>query len=244
MNKQFPWGIILSLVAIVLISLGGGYLLYRVIDEASPFRPVAVPEKPAASPPAGPPVRAVSVADAEGYLVINLRASVELSPSTGAAAYESALENKGFSQDCPGKVVATDFRSQGKDYWSEEEGAIADAQAVVCLPATSRAFTDAFGTEVSEARVSLDDDDAAALPSARLEGKGKSVFVQTGKSGYLLYAGGVTAKSCDSGCEAGAAAGVSVTRVSRPLAEDRFVFSVPAGDAKSLNVAAALPVTQ
>lgn len=242
MQKQFPIGIFISLATVVLISLGGGYLLYRVMGGAPPFKP-GLPRAAAGEQEAGPRGPAPGVS-ATGYLVMHLRSRVEMSPDTGLAAYDMALDNKGFAPECPGKVVQTDHRAQGYDFWTEEEGAIAEADSVVCLPATVAAPGAVFPTEAVAARVELDEDDAAALPEAQGVGRGMAVFVQTGKAGYLLYAGGVTVKGCAASCGAGAAAGVSVTRVSRALSEDRFLFTVPVAEHKRLNAAAVVPVTQ
>jgi hypothetical protein len=242
MNKHFPWGIFLSLSTIVAISFGGAYLIYRILDGPDPFK--TIERTPGKMTPVTTPVRTASAADTDGYLVIHLRASVEMSPDTGVPAFDMALENKGFSAECPGKVVSSDHRAQGKDYWTEEEGALASADSLVCLPATSKAVPVAVTNEVSEAAVMLDEEDAAQFPSAVLEAKGQAVFIQTGKAGYLLYAGGISAKSCATGCGAGAAAGVSVTRMSRALSEDRFVFNVPAGDSQTLDVVTIVPVTR
>lgn len=241
MNKQFPWGIVVSLVAIVLIAVGGAYLLYRIVNEVSPFKPVAKLGAPAARPPASPPAAPDAV---KGFLVLHLRASVEMSPDTGAAAFDLALENKGFAQECPGKVVTLDHRATSQDFWSEEEGAIAKSDSVICLVATDKATVGEMDGPASPARTVLDDNDASQYPDAVVESQGKSAFVQTGKANYMLYVGGVSFKSCAAGCDAGAAAGVSVTKVKRALSEDRFVFSVPAGDSKTVGVAATVPGTQ
>lgn len=243
MNKQFPWGIVVSLVAIVLISVGGAYLLYRIANEASPFKPVVKLGAPATSTP--PPAPAAAAGEREsGFLVLSLRASVEMSPDTGEVAFDLAMENKGFAMECPGKVVTLDHRATSKDFWSEAEGALAKTDSVICLAATEKATVGDMTGPSSPSRTVLDDNDASQYPDAVVESQGKSAFVQTGKANYMLYVGGVSFKSCAAGCDAGAAVGVSVTKVRRALSEDRFVFSVPAGDNKTVGVAATVPSVQ
>jgi hypothetical protein len=240
MQKQFPLGLVISVATVVLLSVGGGYLLYRVMGGAPPFKP-SLQRAAAGESDLGSPVL---VPDAAGYLVVHLRSRVEMSPATGLASYDMAMENQGFALACSGKVVQTDHRAQGQDFWSEEDGAIAEADSVVCLPATASAPGAVLPTEAVAARVEFDDDDVATLPDVKGVGRGMAVFVQTGKAGYLLYAGGITAKGCAASCGEGAAAGVSVTRVSRALSEDRFLFTVPMAENKRVNAAAVVPVTQ
>lgn len=242
MNKQFPWGIVVSLVAIVLISVGGAYLLYRIANEASPFKPVVKLGAPAPLTPS--PAPAGAAVEVSGFLVLGLRASVEMSPDTGEVAFDLALENKGFAPECPGKVVTLDHRATSQDFWSEAEGAVAKTDSVICLAATDKATVGEMSGPGSLARTVLDDNDASQYPDAVVESQGKSAFVQTGKANYMLYVGGVSFKSCAAGCDAGAAVGVSVTKVRRALSEDRFVFSVPAGDSKTVGVAATVPSAQ
>jgi len=244
MNKHFPWGVVASLLVIVAVSVGGGYLLYRIIDGASPLRvekapAIKPPEKVAAVKPAP-----VAPAAAEGFLLVHLRSTAEMSPDTGESAFDVAIESKGFVTECSEKVVAMDHRVQKRDYWSEEEGASAEVSSLVCLPATALVAGTEFGAEASTARAVLEEEDASTFPQASVEGKGKVVFVHTGKAGFMLYAGGATAKTCESGCEAGLASGVSVMKVSRPMTEERFLFTVPVGDSKTLNVTATVPLSQ
>lgn len=240
MKKLFPARTVIAIAAIIMISIGGAYALYRIIETPPPFK-----SQDAAPEVLSRPGVLLNVTPAvPGYQVIQLRASVEMSPDTGTVAFDIAMEGRGFMTECPGTVVPVDHRKQTTDYWSEEEGALAEAKTLVCLPTTSNVPPPAFTDKVSDARVVLDEDDAELHPLAVFEAKGTAVFVHTDKGGYLLYAGGISAKSCDSGCDAGIAAGVSVTKVSRPLNEDRFVFAVPAGDSKILSVVAALAVIQ
>lgn len=238
MNKQFPWGIVVSLVAIVLISVGGAYLLYRIINEGSPFKPTQAHVAARNAPPEGNVSAAASDPAASGFMVLHLRASVEMSPDSGTAAFDLAIENRGFEKECPGKVVTLDHRTQSQDFWSEEEGAIAQSDSVVCLAANEADARAEVAGAPDATRTALDDDDAAQYPDAVIEAKAHSVFVKVGSSGYMLYAGGAVFKSCAAGCEAGAAVGLSVTKVKRALSEDRFVFAVPAGDSKTVSVAA------
>lgn len=244
MNKQFPWGIVVSLVAIVLISVGGAYLLYRIINEGLPFKPVQAPLSVVGAP-ASNGIKATSPGSAPaGFLVLHLRASVEMSPDSGSAAFDVTVESRGYATVCPGKVVTLDHRTQSQDFWSEEEGAIAQSDSVVCLAASeSDAIAKVDGAS-GVARTVLDDDDVAEYPEADVEAQAQSVFVKIGSGGYMLFAGGAVFKSCAAGCEAGAAAGVSVTKVKRALSEDRFVFAVPAGDSKTVSVAAIVSGTK
>jgi hypothetical protein len=244
MDKRFPWGIIASLVVIASVSVGGGYLLYRIIDSAKPLKAGASEPRSTGTPPAAAVPSTETSSGTPGYLVVHLRAAAEMSPDTGDSAFDAVLENKGFATECPGKVVTNDHRGQAKDFWSEEEGATADTDSVVCLPAFSTVSGEAFAGETSPGRVTVDDTDAAEFPDEVFRTQGRSLFVETGKAKYMLYAGGISAKRCKGECEGGVAVGVSVTRVSRPLPEDRFVFSVPVGDSRAVNVAASAPMAQ
>jgi hypothetical protein len=243
MDKRFPWGIVASLVVIVSVSIGGGYLLYRIIDSTNPVKAGA--GQPSAKIVDAPvaPVATTEVGTA-GYLVVQLRATAEMSTDTGQPAFDATLENRGFATECPGKVVPNDHRAQARDFWSEEEGATAETESVVCLPALSTVTTSAFPGETADGQVTVDDTDAAEFPAEVFRTQGRSLYVATGKANYMLYAGGISAKRCKDECEGGVAVGVSVTRVSRPLSEDRFVFAVPVGDSRTLNVSASAPMAQ
>lgn len=243
MDKQFPWGIVASLVVIVSVSIGGGYLLYRIIDSARPVKPGAVRpvvEQEAAA--IGP--KTVSNVEAPGFLVVHLRATAEMSPDQGQPAFDVTLENKGFATECPGKSVPNDHRAQETDYWTPEEGATAEVESLVCLPALASLSAADFPGNTAPGRVTVDDTEVEEFPEDIFQTQGRSLYVDTGRGRYMLYAGGISAKRCKEECEGGVAVGVSVTRVSRPLSEDRFVFAVPMGDSRAVNVSASAPMAQ
>lgn len=245
MDKQFPWGIVASLVVIAAVSTGGGYLLYRIIDGSQPIKAGVTRSSQVSAPaPAENTLVVPTAAGTPGFLVIQMRAAAEMSPDTGQPSFDVALENQGFATDCPGKVVGSDHRSQKKDFWTSDEGATAETESVVCLPALSTVSTADFPGETAAGRVTVDDTEASEFPDEIFQTRGRSVYVQTGTANYMLYAGGISGKRCKDECEGGVAVGVGVTRVGRPLSEDRFVFSLPMGDSRELNVAASAPMAQ
>jgi hypothetical protein len=92
--------------------------------------------------------------------------------------------------------------------------------------------------------VTVDDTEASEYPEDVFQTQGRSLYVETGKANFMLYAGGISAKRCKDECEGGVAVGLSVTRVSRPLSEDRFVFAVPMGDSRAVTASASAPMAQ
>ena len=183
----------------------------------------------------------------EGFLVLRLRAAAELTDAAATPAFEGTIENRGFATACDGKVVTLNMRSQDHGKGGSEEGAVAEVDTVVCLPALKEVKGEAVAADgMPEVAPQMEDEAKQVYEQASLGGAARARVIDTGRGQYQVFIGAVSFAGCAAPCASGKAWGttaqVGVVKVMRPLDNENYLFSVPAGSGSTVSLNMAVPV--
>lgn len=183
----------------------------------------------------------------EGFLVLRLRAAAELTDAAATPLFEGEIENRGFATSCDGKVVTLNMRAQDQGKSGSEEGAVAEVDTVVCLPAQKEVKGETVAADtMAEIAPQMEEEEKQVYDKASVAGAARAKVIDTGRGVYQVFIGAVSFSGCAAQCDApkpwGTAAQVGVAKVSHALDNENYLFTVPAGNAGSVSLNAAVPV--